>query len=134
MFQMQHAHLRGETGLHWLLSALIGACIAVPVRTVGEQSYRIKELKLRFYNCQNMFAPKDEVLLSAASLETIIIRQLRSAHNETLFAQDANAYLDKVLTEAATTVSADSAPDVPTDLTKGVKGHQTQLLQPCHCS
>ncbi len=52
------------------------------VRTVGEQSYRIKELKLRFYNCQNMFAPKDEVLSSAASLETIIIRQLRSAHNE----------------------------------------------------
>ncbi|DBA74127.1 hypothetical protein WJX77_012500 [Trebouxia sp. C0004] len=66
--------------------------LSVPVRTVGEQSYRIKELKLRFYNCQNMFAPKEE---------------------------DANAYLDKVLTEAATTVAADSAPDVPTDLTKG---------------
>ena len=104
------------------------------MRTVGEQSYRIKELKLRFYNCQNMFAPKDKVLSSAASLETIIIRQLRSAHNETLFAQDANAYLDKVLTEAATTVSADSAPDVPTDLSKGAKGHHVQLLQPCHCT
>ena len=103
------------------------------MRTVGEQSYRIKELKLRFYNCQNMFAPKDEVLLSAASSETII-RQLRSAHQETLFAQDANAYLEKVLTEAATTVSADSAPDVPTDLAKGVKGHQLQLLQACHCT
>ena len=51
---------------------------------------------------------------------TIIITQLRSVHFETLFAQDANAYLDKVLTEAATAVSADSAPDVPTDLTKGV--------------
>lgn len=104
------------------------------MRTVGEQSYRIKELKLRFYNCQNMFAPKDEVLLSAASLATIIIRQLRSARSETLFAQDANAYLDKVLTEAATPISADSAPDVPTDLIKGVKGHQKQLLQPWHCT
>lgn len=39
------------------------ACPAVPVRTVGEQSYRIKELKLRFYNCQTMYAPKDEVSL-----------------------------------------------------------------------
>ena len=75
MFQMHHAHLRGETGLQWLLSAYVGACLAVPVRTVGEQSYRIKELKLRFYNCQNMFAPKDEVLLSAASLETTIVMQ-----------------------------------------------------------
>lgn len=127
MFQTQYAYLRGETGLPWLLSAFVGACHAVPVRTVGEQSYRIKELKLRFYNCQNMFAPKDEVLSSAASLGTIMITQLRSAHFKTLFAQDANAYLDKVLTEAATAVSADSAPDVPTDLTKGVKGHQTQL-------
>lgn len=42
------------------------ACPAVPVRTVGEQSYRIKELKLRFYNCQTMYAPKDEVNLLAA--------------------------------------------------------------------
>ncbi len=75
MFQMQHARLRGETGLQRLLSTFVGACQAVPVRTVGEQSYRIKELKLRFYNCQNIFAPKEEVRVSAAALETTIVMQ-----------------------------------------------------------
>ena len=36
--------------------------MTVPVRTVGEQAYRIKEFKLRFYNSQNMFPPQDRVL------------------------------------------------------------------------
>ena len=36
--------------------------------------------------------------------------------------QDANAYLDKVLTEAASSVGSDNAPDIPAALHKGVAG------------
>ena len=41
-----------------------GGCIvsfAVPVRTVGEQSYRIKEFRLRFFDSGSMFQPSQEV-------------------------------------------------------------------------
>ncbi|KAL3147776.1 hypothetical protein ABBQ32_002510 [Trebouxia sp. C0010 RCD-2024] len=72
--------------------------LSVPVRTVGEQSYRIKELKLRFFSCQNMYAPRDE---------------------------DANAYLDRILSEAGARVSTDSAPDAPSDISKGQLSLQT---------
>ena len=34
---------------------------AVPVRTVGEQSYRIKEFRLRFYHCSTMRQPPQTV-------------------------------------------------------------------------
>lgn len=35
--------------------------VTVPVRTVGDQAYRIKEFRLRFYNSQNMYPPQDQV-------------------------------------------------------------------------
>ena len=34
----------------------------MPVRTVGETSYRIRELRLRFYNSHTMMQPSEEVL------------------------------------------------------------------------
>ncbi len=33
---------------------------AVPVRTVGEQAYRIRELRVRFYRADMMFKPSPE--------------------------------------------------------------------------
>ena len=37
---------------------------AVPVRTVGEQAYRIRELRVRFFKADMMFKPSPEVRLS----------------------------------------------------------------------
>ena len=34
---------------------------AVPVRTVGEQAYRIRELRVRFFRADMMFKPSHEV-------------------------------------------------------------------------
>ena len=36
---------------------------AVPVRTVGEQAYRIRELRVRFFRADMMFKPSPEVRL-----------------------------------------------------------------------
>lgn len=94
------------------------------MRTVGEQSYRIKELKLRFFSCQNMYAPRDEV--SPYHVRTCMVYAcnkvlLRSIDPECHVMQDANAYLDHILSEAGARVSTDSAPDVPSDIRKGGK-------------
>lgn len=48
--------------------------------------------------------------------------------------QDANAYLDQILSEAGTKVPADSAPDVSSDVRKGdslLKLHHILLLYLC---
>ena len=37
------------------------AHVAVPVRTVGEQSYRIREFRLRFFSSSTMYQPSREV-------------------------------------------------------------------------
>ena len=92
---------------------------AVPVRTVGEQSYRIKELKLRFYHCQNMFAPRDEVGQHMLEENRSC---MEAAHSSGMFLaslQDANTYLDSVLSASASRVPTDEAPDVPLDVKQG---------------
>ena len=43
----------------------------------------------------------------------------RSTHPYAKLMQDANAYLDQILTEAGPKVPIDSAPDVPSDVRKG---------------
>lgn len=43
----------------------------------------------------------------------------RSMHPYAALMQDANAYLDQILTEAGAKVPTDSAPDVPSDVRKG---------------
>ena len=44
---------------------------------------------------------------------------MRSLHPYAKLMQDANAYLDQILTEAGAKVPTDSAPDVPIDVGKG---------------
>lgn len=48
-------------------------------------------------------------------------------------AQDANAYLDQVLTDSAARVPTDSAPDVPADLSKGMTLFLAPMLLSCDC-
>ena len=41
---------------------------AVPVRTVGEQAYRIRELRVRFFKADMMFKPSHEVRIPMLGL------------------------------------------------------------------
>ena len=41
---------------------------AVPVRTVGEQAYRIRELRVRFFRADMMFKPSPEVRIPMLAL------------------------------------------------------------------
>ena len=46
---------------HVALAQRIILAHAVPVRTVGEQAYRIRELRVRFFRADMMFKPSHEV-------------------------------------------------------------------------
>lgn len=65
---------------------------AVPVRTVGEQAYRIRELRVRFYQADMMFKPSPEA---------------------------ADEYLKGVVNAAGKESSSAAVPDVLTALRKG---------------
>ena len=64
----------------------------VPVRTVGEQAYRIRELRVRFYQADMMFKPSPEA---------------------------ADEYLKGVVNAAGKESSSAAVPDVLTALRKG---------------
>jgi hypothetical protein len=44
----------------------------VPVRTVGEQAYRIREFRVRFYQADMMFQPTPEVLIFPITSQQIV--------------------------------------------------------------
>lgn len=67
------------------------ASCAVPVRTVGEQAYRIRELRVRFYRADMLFKPSPEAadeylrgVVNAAGREsavTVVPDALAALHN-----------------------------------------------------
>ena len=67
-------------------------CCAVPVRTVGEQAYRIRELRVRFFRADMMFKPSPEA---------------------------ADEYLKGVVNAAGRESSSTAVPDVLTALRNG---------------
>lgn len=47
---------------------------AVPVRTVGEQSYRIRELQLRLHYASSLFQPAPEARLQPVELVPLFVQ------------------------------------------------------------
>lgn len=81
---------------------------AVPVR-VGEQSHRIKEIRLRFYHCSTMFQPPAKVVVY---LPACSISDSNAAHASAAL-QEADMHLAKVVERVATSCADDPIPDLP---------------------
>ena len=109
----------------------------VPVQTVNEGAYRIRDFRLRFYASESMWQPPQEVDASTSLSDCRLLVSLKGTRGQgitsprtRLSTQAADEFLKGVLTEAAKDVHSQPVSDVMAMLRQGER-RETNAARYC---